>query len=398
MRVLLGPTLTHASFRAGRHFGGLDGARAIAALVVVGFHFSGPAPMFAGGWLGVHMFFVLSGFLITTLLLREEETTGRISLLGFWVRRFFRIAPAYYAALLGSILLLTWRGVYESAGGPEALRYFLTFNPEFSPSFINFDQAWTIGIEQKFYLVWPLLAFVIVPLLGAAVGTGRVRAGTWFVIAPIMMWLMWHHNISWVHYIAILMGCGVAMAMHSELTFGLLAPLSSRVVQVALVLGIYVVESHSGEITARYAGSEQLILVFSLLCALSLPSLCGRTEISRALALPPFRWLGERSYSIYLFQLIGGYLVALALPDWRNDLHKTLVVLVVTIMIADFVYRFVERPGIQVGRWLASWLAAHPLRGRTPAASVVPPVGDLPPAVDLEAERPRQDSNLRPRD
>ncbi|KRF32416.1 acyltransferase family protein [Nocardioides sp. Soil805] len=379
MRVLLGPTLSHESFRGGRHFGGLDGTRAIAALAVVGFHFSGPAPMFAGGWLGVHMFFVLSGFLITTLLLREEATTGRISLLGFWVRRIFRIAPAYYAAFLGSYLLLRWSGTWEAAGGPGAVRYFLTFNPEFSPSFINFEQAWTIGVEQKFYLVWPLLAFVLVPLLGAvAGGAGRARAAAWAVLVPALVWLIWHHNISWVHYVAILLGCGVALAMHSGTTFRILAPLSSRVVQVALAVAIYYVQSHSAELTVRGGGPAPLILGFALLCALSLPSLCGRTEISRMLSLAPFRWLGERSYSIYLFQIIGGYFVAMALPDWRNDLNKALVVTIVTIMIADFVYRFVERPGIEVGRRLARWLAAHPVRGTAPAATAQTPIGDLP--------------------
>ena len=136
-----------------------------------------------------------------------------------------------------------------------------------------------------------------------------------------------------------------------------------------------------------------MILLFSLPCALSLPSLCGRTEISRVLALAPFKWLGERSYSIYLFQVIGGHFVSMALPDWRNDLHKTLVVLVVTIMIADFVYRFVERPGIQVGRLIARWLAAHPIRRRTTSAAPVPAVGEVP-SLDDELERPRQDSNL----
>ena len=394
MRALLGPTLTHESFRRDRHFGGLDGTRAIAALAVVGFHFSGPAPMFSGGWLGVHMFFVLSGFLITTLLLREEATAGRISLLGFWVRRIFRIAPAYYAAFLCSYLLLRWSGVWEAAGGPSSVRYFLTFNPEFSPSFINFEQAWTIGIEQKFYLVWPLLAFVLVPLLGAvAGGAGRARAAAWLVLAPTLVWLIWHHNISWVHYVAILLGCGMALAMHARLTFRLLAPLSSRVVQVALAVAIYYVQTHSVDLTVRGGGPAPLILGFALLCALSLPSLCGRTEISRVLALPPFRWLGERSYSIYLFQIIGGHFVAMALPQWGNDLHKALVVTVVTIMIADFVYRFVERPGIEVGRRLARWLAAHPIRqGARPLA--VAPVGEVLTADDEELERPRQDSNL----
>lgn len=404
MRFLLGlfgPTLTHDRFLVDRHFGGLDGVRAIAALAVVGFHFSGPAPMFAGGWLGVHMFFVLSGFLITTLLLREEAATGRISLLGFWVRRIFRIAPAYYAALLGSVLLLKWNGVYEAAGGPEAITWFLTFNPELAPSFMNFTQAWTIGIEQKFYLVWPLLGFVLLPLVGVALGSAaRARAVACALILPAMLWLIWHHNISWVHYVAILLGCGVALMMHARPTFRVLSLLSSRVVQVALIVALYWVQSHSAELTARWAGPEQLILIFSVLCALGLPSLCGRTEVSRVLAITPFRWLGERSYSIYLFQVIGGHFVAMALPAWPNNLHKTLVVLVVVVMIADFVYRFVERPGIQAGRWLASWLAAHPLR-RRPAAQVpveaVPAVGDVLP-VGAAPQRPRQDSNLQPTD
>ncbi|WP_396653878.1 acyltransferase family protein [Microbacterium sp. ARD31] len=367
----------------------------------MGFHFSGPAPMFAGGWLGVHMFFVLSGFLITTLLLREEAATGRISLLGFWVRRIFRIAPAYYAALLGSVLLLKWNGVYEAAGGPEAITWFLTFNPELAPSFMNFTQAWTIGIEQKFYLVWPLLGFVLLPLVGVALGSAaRARAVACALILPAMLWLIWHHNISWVHYVAILLGCGVALMMHARPTFRVLSLLSSRVVQVALIVALYWVQSHSAELTARWAGPEQLILIFSVLCALGLPSLCGRTEVSRVLAITPFRWLGERSYSIYLFQVIGGHFVAMALPAWPNNLHKTLVVLVVVVMIADFVYRFVERPGIQAGRWLASWLAAHPLR-RRPAAQVpveaVPAVGDVLP-VGAAPQRPRQDSNLQPTD
>ena len=94
--------------------------------------------------------------------------------------------------------------------------------------------------------MWPLLAFVLVPLLGAAAGgAGRVRAAAWLLIAPTMVWAIWHHNISWVHYVAILLGCGMALAMHSGLTFRLFAPLSSRVVQVALAFGIYYVQNHS---------------------------------------------------------------------------------------------------------------------------------------------------------
>ena len=97
-------SLTHADYLALRRFPALDGLRAIAAVLVVFFHYGGPD--WLQGWAGVQMFFVLSGFLITTLMLREERGTGRISLKEFYLRRSFRILPTCTTSL-GSRTLVT---------------------------------------------------------------------------------------------------------------------------------------------------------------------------------------------------------------------------------------------------------------------------------------------------
>src|SRR3954463_4667976 len=89
--------ITHETYLATRRFDALDGVRAIAAVLVVVFHYGGPSWVRANGWIGVHLFFVLSGFLITTLALREEARNGRVSLAEFYIRRAFR----YYVILGG---------------------------------------------------------------------------------------------------------------------------------------------------------------------------------------------------------------------------------------------------------------------------------------------------------
>src|SRR3712207_525289 len=148
----------HQEFRDLRRFPALDGLRGIAALMVVAFHYGGPTLGPLSGWLGVQLFFVLSGFLITTLALREEDRTGRLSFTGFYVRRLFRIVPVYLTVLVTVLALDVLRGAYEAGVGPN-LWWYLTFTVEWLPEPVPFGQAWTLGIEEKFYLVWPLVAF-----------------------------------------------------------------------------------------------------------------------------------------------------------------------------------------------------------------------------------------------
>src|ERR1041384_6734577 len=142
--------LTHADYLALRRFPALDGLRAIAAVLVVFFHYGGPDRL--QGWAGVQMFFVLSGFLITTLMLREERRNGRISLKEFYLRRGFRILPVYLVVLLVTAVASALYGTFTSNGIGPALKYFLTFSNEFADS-SPYGQSWSLGIEQKFYLV-----------------------------------------------------------------------------------------------------------------------------------------------------------------------------------------------------------------------------------------------------
>ena len=181
--------------------------------MVIAFHFGGPHFAIISGWLGVHLFFVMSGFLITTLLAREETLGGRISLSNFWIRRVFRILPAYYVTLLVTLFVLWTLGTFASNGGPKSIAWFLAVSPELAPGTMGFTPAWTIGIEQKFYLVWPIIAFVLV------VRRPLRRTLIWIGATVIVLILALGFTNYFVHFCVILFGCGLALAMNSARGF-----------------------------------------------------------------------------------------------------------------------------------------------------------------------------------
>ncbi len=153
---------------------GLDGLRALAALLVLIFHLF-PRRM-GSGYVGVDMFFVLSGFLITALLLRERNQTGRTDLRAFWVRRVRRLVPAVAVATVGSIALarcfggdslvqLRWQtlgaltGTYNWLEVLNGSSYFEQQSP------LLLTNVWSLAVEQQFYLFWPLLLLLIIHYL-----------------------------------------------------------------------------------------------------------------------------------------------------------------------------------------------------------------------------------------
>jgi peptidoglycan/LPS O-acetylase OafA/YrhL len=161
----------YAAYKQQRYFPSLDGVRAVAVILVFIAHVGYRKVWGSVGGDGVTMFFVLSGFLITTLALREEERTGRLSLSSFYIRRFFRIYPVYFAILALYCVLIFWlgfvperRGLFEHQlpyyvfGFPEHGFFDITGGIESGPPYAG---AWSIGIEEKFYLVWPLVGFVL---------------------------------------------------------------------------------------------------------------------------------------------------------------------------------------------------------------------------------------------
>src|SRR5450432_4160027 len=178
------------------HVPALDGLRGIALLGVLFFHANGALP---GGYLGVDLFFVLSGFLITSLLLAEHRETGRIALSAFWVRRARRLFPAllslmpavalygrYFAkadelkvlrsqALATLAYVANWHAIFEHRS------YWQLFA---APS--PLEHTWSLSIEEQFYLVWPLLVVLLLRR-----GTSRSLLVVSLVLGALSMCAMW---------------------------------------------------------------------------------------------------------------------------------------------------------------------------------------------------------------
>lgn len=344
-----------------KRFPALDGVRALAAVMVIVFHFAGPQWSFLSGWLGVHLFFVLSGFLITTLLLREEAAHGRISLVKFWIRRLFRILPAYYAVLALTLGVIALQGTVGVASVWAALPYSASMNPDLGPVMPMFVHAWTIGIEQKFYLVWPVIGFTLVA------GVATRRAWVWLLSLLTLIAVMLV-QISAVHFVVILFGCGLAMALNSPRSFRWLRMLTTRIGAAVALIALIAVQLSAGKIIALSGNEGPLILLYGLAAALALPGLLAQTRTVRILSLAPLRWLGDRSYSLYLVQVLGAAVVIGLLPAQQPGITRAFLVILVSAIIADVLYRAVELPGIRLGKALATRrrvaLFAKPLPGR----------------------------------
>lgn len=341
-------TLTHAEFLSAKRFPALDGLRALAATMVVLFHFGGPDVL--QGWIGVHLFFVLSGFLITTLLLRERQRSGRVSLPEFYLRRAFRILPVYLVVLGMVVLGSLAAGTFVSSGVSAALPFHLTLLNEFAGN-NPFGQSWTLGIEQKFYLFWPLL------LVTGAASTARqwgVTAAGLVLALGLLPATLGQANPNWsLGYFSILVGCLVAVAMHHPRGFAVVRPLTRPAVTVCV--GVAFVAWHFSLSTVarsldEWSGVPGHIVVtpvYALACAVLLPAVVANGPVQRFLSTRPMVFVGERSYSLYLVQNIAGLAVAGVVAT--GFAHMVLVYAVALVM-AHALYRLVEQPMIAVGR------------------------------------------------
>ncbi|MFC4942139.1 acyltransferase family protein [Pseudonocardia sp. GCM10023141] len=355
--------MNHEQYLGLRRFPALDGLRAVAAAMVVFFHFGGPSWERLYGWIGVHIFFVLSGFLITTLALREESRNGRLSIKNFWKRRIARILPAYYVVLAVVAGVALARGEYAGGLGEVMLRY-LTLNGEFVGPDAPQSQLWTIGIEQKFYLVWPVLGF-------AAVLTAARRAAAGIVLLAALLGLAATMPVL-VSYIPITLGCLVAVLLHDPRGFRavswLTRPLGATIVALVFVAGHLALP-----IGSRVLGpGGPVIIAYAVLVAVLVVSLVGRGPVGWVLARRPLTFVGDRSYSLYLVQALAGLVVAATIP--ALGVHRTVtavVVLAVALLMADLMYRWVEQPAIALGR---RWVAAPQRRTEESRPAVAAPI------------------------
>jgi len=326
----------------------LDGLRTVSIALVLVVHMGDPWwPPFKGA-LAVVLFFVISGYLITTLLIREEWRTGRVSLKAFYLRRAFRILPLYLLALTLSAVLVLGLDLGEGTDGFLArLPLLATLNGDLAGSGV-FVHSWSIGVEEKFYILWPLLGFSLLALR-------RHRGGLLLVLLLLVSAAAYIQPISYLGtYTGIVAGCALATAMHTERGFRVVSRLSGpRVGSVLLVLAVVAFLTDSRMPMAEESGLAHV--PFAIAAALAFPTIIiGRGTAARVLAHPTLVKLGWRAYGLYLFHPICIDVIGQAIPAGQETAGLALVRFVLaaalSLGVAEALYRTVEQPAIRVGR------------------------------------------------
>jgi peptidoglycan/LPS O-acetylase OafA/YrhL len=364
----------------GRYVPGLDGLRAVAVLGVLGYHLG--FSWLSGGLLGVAMFFTLSGFLITRILVEAHETTGTFQLRGFWVARARRLLPAV-ATMLVVVLLVTsltdsdsiarrWRQALAAAlyvanwhtiwAGQSYFDRFAGPGP--------LDHLWSLSIEEQFYLVWPLVLLLVMGRFGwsrpavlrltvslaaisflllaalavpGAIDTTRAYEGTdtraGGILVGAMLALVWPHV--------------------AEAGRGRVGRVGIQTLGVAgLVTCLVLLARSDGYSTDLYTTVLPLVSVatVTVVAACAVGGLLGRV-----LGVAPLRWVGERSYGVYLWHLP----VIAVVPTTVLAAHRlwwAAGLTAATFALAELSWHFVEDPVRRLGFGCA-WrqVRSHPL-------------------------------------
>ena len=346
------------AFWDSRYFAPLDGLRTLSVLMVVAFHVQcrGQAlpqevtlRRLVEGHLAVDIFFVLSGFLITTLLLREERETGRTSLKNFYGRRFFRIIPVYCFGILAYLALGLIPSQHDKFTRTIAgLPYFFTVRNEYIPEAVDatYTHTWSLAIEEKFYFIWPILFFLLLP---------KLRARWLAVTLPVALYLVLpahsHFYIHYTSYISIFIGCCVAIAMEAGRRRQARIESAIKKVPTAFVvvlgLGCYYV-------SLRWFFT--LKPVFSVFMGLLIPFLVVRkSALAGILGSAPLAWIGKRTYAMYLLHAIFLNFVEnkLIIPSTNARYLAVVAITFALVTIAgQLTYLFIEQPMIRAGRRL----------------------------------------------
>jgi peptidoglycan/LPS O-acetylase OafA/YrhL len=335
-------------FHNTRYFPSLDGMRALFVTLVMFNHVHVRTPWGMHAPLGVIGFFVLSGFLITTLMLREKEKYGRISLKAFYARRFFRIVPVYFFTILLYAGVL-WRlhDRLKTASFESSLPWLLTFMEEYRTAAAGnvMGHAWSLGVEEKFYLFWPLLIVLMIPFRGRkAVLLAAVAVGVLLFPYPY-----------YISYGSLLIGAVLAIALDKQASWNFLHRIPAVPDVVILIVLIAAYASFNRDTNGNS-------LLFAGAVALLIASLVLRTGlVRRVLENPVFVFVGKRSYSFYLIHVLAIDFVEKVLAQFvtLNWANVIVVAFLVSLAVASSMHIAIELPCISLGRRLTKRFAHH---------------------------------------
>jgi peptidoglycan/LPS O-acetylase OafA/YrhL len=344
---------------------GIDAMRAVAVLAVFGYHAG--LDWVPGGFLGVDVFFVISGYLITSLLLREFRGTGQIQVLRFWLRRARRLLPAV-GVLIAVAMIVSAIAEPDKIGqirgdAIASLFYFANWhfifdNTSYFEQFGRpslFTHLWSLSVEEQFYLFWPLVFAAGMKffgrgrlLLGVLAGAAGSVALAWILFDP-------GHDASRIYYgtdthaVGLLAGVALALIwsptelrLPSHRSGPLVAPILDAVGVVALgYLILSFVHVHDYDLALWHGGYLWIALATAiLLAALAHPA----ARLGGIIGRPALLWLGLRSYSFYLWHWP---VLAMTRPGVDIDLPRGILIplqLLACLALADLSYRFIELP------------------------------------------------------
>src|SRR5581483_7763733 len=306
-------------FRATRYFSSLDGLRAISILAVIWYHVPELRLIWRTGFLGVHLFFVISGFLITTILLREKSEFGKISLRNFYVRRTLRIFPAYYLTL--ALFLVACLTTQELRGEPFAiylhhLPSFLTYTsnwfvypggwgPGLPSARVIFVAAWSLATEEQFYLFWPWIValskrwftpVIVMLVLIAANEIVKLRAGYSFFLTGYPLPILIINSVS----TAICLGCIAAYAMHRKESFRAVYRVFGKRWSAPLFVGIMLIVSTIPNDAILHV-FRMFYICLAMMFAVIACTIRSDHVLVSALSNKPIRYVGMISYGMYLY-------------------------------------------------------------------------------------------------
>lgn len=340
----------YEAYRSRSYFASLNGIRFLCIAAVMWHHapifgqLETPATLLTRGFTGVDFFFVLSGYLITTLLLREQARTGRISLTGFYWRRALRILPIYFLVItVVAVYLIVLNGRTEYLG---LLPYYYLFLSNFLGEHIPFlGITWSLAVEEQYYLFWPALLIALPTLFRVRVGVlvaliaicafGSVLFYEQFLVAPLG-----------ASYAAILIGSLTALLLHEQASFRWLYRLVHyRVAPLIFLISVLLVLQFAPPILLGWPN-----LLLHLAMALCVAAVVVREDhvLRPVLTWPPIARVGEISYGIYLYHVFVRFLTeqgleAFGMVTAQAALLVSVIYPFATIVVADISFRTYER-------------------------------------------------------
>lgn len=352
-----------------RYMPGLDGLRAIAVLSVILFHLGFDwAP---GGMLGVGVFFTLSGYLITDILLGQLNARGRIKLAAFWLARARRLLPALFLMLA---IVVAWVTIFGPAqpdefrkGVVSAIFYVNNWQQIFAEAsyFARFeaegplDHLWSLSVEEQFYILWPFLLLIGVKLVHERPLPSGVRprlalltiAGA--IVSAILMAVLYKPSFdpSRLYFGTdtraneLLIGAALAMVWPSRKLSRRITPQARNTLDALGVVGLLVIALmvwQVGELSPFLYRGGFVILSLATVMAL-MPLTHPACRLGAWMGVLPLRWVGVRSYGIYLWQTP---VIVLTTPQGIHDdsLVRAALQVAAIFAIAALSWRFVEEP------------------------------------------------------